>query len=374
MSVAEETLYAMALTKLNRLSLSNIHALYEELGSAKAVFEHRNDIREVMPEASDRLVEALRNMDEAVRRAEAEAEFLEKKGVRCLTMGCADYPQRLRDCVDSPILLYYCGCADLNAMRVVNIIGTRHITEYGRDICRNFIADLQRYYPDVLVVSGLAYGVDINAHRAALDCGMQTVGVLAHGLDRIYPSMHRQTAVEMVRHGGLLTEYMSGTNPDKVNFVRRNRIVAGMCDATIVVESAAKGGALITAELAESYHRDVFAFPGRVYDKYSEGCNRLIKDNRAMLIQTAEDFINAMCWQNPLEKKKEGRQMQMFPELTEDEMLVVRSLEGVEDKQVNQIVVETGLSFSRVSSMMFDLELKGVVKVLGGARYRLMNH
>ncbi len=374
MSVAEETLYAMALTKVNRLSLSNIHALYEELGSAKAVFEHRNDIRAVVPEASDRLVEVLRNADESWKRAETEAEFLEKKGVRCLTMDSADYPQRLRECADSPILLYYCGCADLNAMRVVNIVGTRHVTEYGRDICRNFIADLQRYYPDVLVVSGLAYGVDINAHRAALDCGMQTVGVLAHGLDRIYPSVHRQTAAEIVRQGGLLTEYMSMTNPDKVNFVRRNRIVAGMCDATIVVESAAKGGALITAELAESYHRDVFAFPGRVYDKYSEGCNRLIKENRAVLIQTAEDFINAMCWQNPLEKKKEVKQIQMFPELTEEERLVVKSLENVEDKQVNQIVVETGLSFSKVSSLMFDLELKGVVKVLGGARYRLMNY
>ncbi len=369
-----EELYAMALSKVRHLSLSNVHSLYAELGSAEAVFAHRKDIREVMPDASERLVNALRDTDEALKRAEAEMEFLQKKkkNVRCLTMNDEDYPQRLRDCPDAPVVLYYCGTANLNAVRVVNIIGTRHCTDYGRDICHNFITDLQRYYPDVLVVSGLAYGVDINAHRTALDCGMQTVGVLAHGLDRIYPSVHRSTAAQMVAQGGLLTEYMSGTNPDKINFVRRNRIVAGMCDATIVVESASKGGALITAELAESYHRDVFAFPGRVYDKYSEGCNNLIKSNRAVLIQTAEDFINAMCWQNTLEAAKSPTQPLLFPELTEEEMLVVKCLENVEDKQVNQIVVETGLSFGRISSILFELELKGVVKVLGGGRYRLI--
>ncbi len=363
----------MALTKVRHLSLSNIHSLYAELGSAEAVFEHRGDIRAVLPDATERLQNALMDMDEALKRAEAEMEFLEKKNVRCLTMSDDAYPLRLKECPDSPIVLYYCGSADLNVVRVVNIIGTRHCTEYGRDICRNFIADLQRYYSDVLVVSGLAYGVDINAHRTALDCGMQTVGVLAHGLDRIYPSVHRNTAAQMVSQGGLLTEYMSGTNPDKVNFVRRNRIVAGMCDATIVVESAAKGGALITAELAESYHRDVFAFPGRVYDKYSEGCNNLIKANRAVLIQTAEDFINAMCWHNPLETAKTPVQPLLFPELAKDESVVVKALEGVDDKQINQIVVETGLSFSTVSSILFELELKGVVRVLGGGRYRLIS-
>ncbi len=367
-----EELYAMALTKVRHLSLSNVHSLYAALGSAEAVFAHRHDIREVMPEASDRLVNALKDTDEALKRAETEMEFLQKKNVRCLSMNDSAYPLRLRDCPDSPVVLYYCGSADLNAVRVVNIIGTRHCTEYGRDICHHFLTDLQRYYPDVLVVSGLAYGVDINAHRTALDCGMPTVGVVAHGLDRIYPSAHRSTAAQMVAQGGLLTEYMSGTNPDKGNFVRRNRIVAGMCDATIVVESASKGGALITAELAEGYHRDVFAFPGRVYDKYSEGCNNLIKANRAVLIQTAEDFINAMNWQNPFDKTKTPTQPLLFPELSEEETLVIKSLENVDDKQVNQIVLETGLSFGRISSILFDLELKGVVRALGGGRYRLV--
>lgn len=368
-----ETLYAMALSRVPRLSLSNISMLYEQMGSAKAVYDHRYCVRDVIPDATDRLVEALGGMDEALKRAEAEMEFAQKKNVRCLTMGDADYPQRLRECPDAPIVLYYCGNADLNAVRMINIVGTRHCTEYGRDVCRGFLTDLQRYYPDTLIVSGLAYGVDICAHRAALDCGMQTVGVLAHGLDRIYPSVHRATAVNMVGQGGLLTEYMSQTNPDKLNFVRRNRIVAGMCDATVVVESATKGGALITAELAESYHRDVFAFPGRVYDRYSEGCNRLIKANRAVLIQTAEDFLEAMCWNNPLATENvKPRQQELFVELSQEERLIVSTLEGVDDKQVNQIVVETGLSFSKVSALMFELELKGVVRVLGGARYKLV--
>jgi DNA processing protein len=269
-------------------------------------------------------------------------------------------------------VLYFCGNANLNSSRIINIIGDRHCTDYGRDICTHFISDLQRHLPDTLVVSGLAYGIDINAHRAALSSGMPTVGVLAHGLDRIYPSVHRSTAANMVQQGGLLTEYMSQTTPDKLNFVRRNRIVAGMCDATIIVESAAKGGALITAELAESYHRDVFAFPGRVSDQYSEGCNHLIKSNRATLIQTADDFLTAMGWESKSDSHSAPLQQELFPALTDEETLIVQTLQNVDGKAINQIVVETGLPFSRVSPLMFELELKGVVRVLGGARYKLI--
>ena len=369
----QEILCTMALTKVRQLSLSNARLLYDEIGSAEGVFAHRHDIRDVIPDATDRLVNALADTDEAFRRAEAEMEFMRGKNVRCITLNDEAYPQRLRECDDAPLCLYYCGSADLNASKVISVIGTRHCTEYGRDICRNFIADIYRYYPNTLVVSGLAYGIDINAHRAAIDNGMPTVGVLAHGLDTIYPAMHRQTAAQMVSNGGLLTEYMSQTNPDKGNFVRRNRIVAGMCDATIVVESASKGGAIITAKLAQAYHRDVFAFPGRVYDEHSEGCNRLIKENSAALIQNAEDLLGAMCWPNTLKEKKEPQQRELFPELSAEEELIVKALTGVDDKQVNQIVIETGLSFSRVSSLMFELEIKGVVAVLGGARYRLVN-
>ena len=184
----------------------------------------------------------------------------------------------------------------MNALHIINMVGTRHATDYGTQLCTTFLRDLKTLCPDVLVVSGLAYGIDINAHRSALDNDLPTVGVLAHGLDRIYPSLHRKTAVEMLDKGGLLTEFPVGTTPDKHNFISRNRIVAGMCDATIVVESAAKGGSLITAELAESYHRDCFAFPGRVTDEYSKGCNQLIRDSKASLLLSAEDLVEAMGW------------------------------------------------------------------------------
>ena len=368
----QETIYAMALSRVARMSLSNINMLYTTLGSATAVFENRHNIRDILPDATERLCNAIKDMDEPLKRAETEMEFAQKKNIRCLTMQDADYPQRLIECPDAPIVLYFCGNANLNSSRIINIIGTRHCTEYGRDICTHFISDLQRHLPDILIVSGLAYGIDINAHRAALSSGMQTVGVLAHGLDRIYPSVHRSTAANMVQQGGLLTEYMSQTTPDKLNFVRRNRIVAGMCDATIIVESAAKGGALITAELAESYHRDVFAFPGRVSDQYSEGCNHLIKSNRATLIQTADDFLTAMGWESKSDSHSAPLQQELFPALTDEETLIVQTLQNVDDKAINQIVVETGLPFSRVSPLMFELELKGMVRVLGGARYKLI--
>lgn len=189
----------------------------------------------------------------------------------------------MRECDDAPLALFYRGNADLNTLHIINIVGTRHATPYGQDICTRFLADLSALYPDTLIVSGLAYGIDIHAHRAALQNHFKTIGVLAHGLDRIYPAEHRKTAVSMLEQGGLLTEFTSGTNPDRQNFVKRNRIVAGMSDATVVIESAAKGGALITAELAESYHRDCFAFPERCNDEYSIGCNNLIRKTRQCL-------------------------------------------------------------------------------------------
>ena len=181
---------------------------------------------------------------------------MRKNHIRCLTLNDEGYPSRLRECDDAPLALFYRGNADLNTLHIINIVGTRHATPYGQDICTRFLADLSALYPDTLIVSGLAYGIDIHAHRAALQNHFKTIGVLAHGLDRIYPAEHRKTAVSMLEQGGLLTEFTSGTNPDRQNFVKRNRIVAGMSDATVVIESAAKGGALITAELAESYHRD----------------------------------------------------------------------------------------------------------------------
>lgn len=367
-----EHLYSIALTQLKGVSTSNAKVLYEAFGSAKAIYENRNDIRSIIPDATPRMVGAMQSWDDALKRAEAELEFIGSKKMRVLCLNDDDYPQRLKECDDAPVVLFYCGNADLNKAKVVSMVGTRKCSEYGKDLCRNFVADLKRYYPDVLIVSGLAYGIDIHSHRAALANGMDTVGVLAHGLDRVYPAVHRQTAVEMVSHGGLLTEYISGTTPERGNFLSRNRIIAGMCDACIIVESASHGGSLVTAGIAQAYSRDVLTFPGRVCDEQSEGCNRLIRDNKAALIQNAEDFINAVCWKNTLAEDS-GRSMQreLFVELTDEEQLIVNCLQGFDDKPISMIVNETGLSFSRMSVLMFELELKNIVKALGGARYRL---
>lgn len=371
----QELIYSIALTKLKGLSLLNARTLYDMLGSAGAVFAHRKDISAVIPDASKRLVEALKNVDDALRIAEQEMEFAEKKNLKVLSIGCDDYPYRLRECEDAPLVLYCCGKVDLNRQHVVSIVGTRKCSEYGRELCRNFIADMKLHCPDTLIVSGLAYGVDICAHRQSLEQEMDTVAVLAHGLDSIYPHTHRQTASDMVlRGGGLLTEYTTQTRPERQNFVRRNRIVAGLSDACIVVESSVKGGSLITAELSLNYNRDVFAFPGRVYDEYSSGCNRLIRRQQATLITCADDFIDATGWQSLKTKKNNPKaiQQEIFPELTDEERLLVNALRQVDDKHVNQLAVDTNIPYARVSMILFDLEMKGIVMALGGARYRLL--
>lgn len=372
----QETICSIALTQLKGLSLLNARTLLETVGSASEVFAHRKDILSIIPDARPRLLQALSQVDDAMKVAEAEMDFIEKKRMRVFTLLDEDYPQRLRECEDAPLVLYSCGTANLNSPRIISVVGTRKCTEYGREVCNHFIADLKRYYPDILIVSGLAYGIDVCAHRAALNNGMNTVGVLAHGLDSIYPSMHRQTAVEMVqRGGGLLTEYMTNTRPEKMNFVHRNRIVAGLCDACIVVESSEKGGSLITAELALNYNRDVFAFPGRVYDESSQGCNNLIRRQQATLLTCAEDLVEAMGWHNPLANgtSKMAVQQELFPDLSEEERALVATIKGVDDKHINQIAIDANIPYSRASMILFDLEMKGIVRALGGARYRLIH-
>ena len=235
-----------------------------------------------------------------------------------------------------------------------------------------FLADLSVLCPNALIVSGLAYGIDIHAHRAALQNHFKTIGVLAHGLDRIYPAEHRKTAVSMLEQGGLLTEFTSGTNPDRQNFVKRNRIVAGMSDATVVIESAAKGGALITAELAESYHRDCFAFPGRCNDEYSIGCNNLIRKNQAVLITSAEDLVKAMGWESS-PKTEKTVQRELFPDLSEEEERIVKRLGKMpEGLQINTLVIDTNIPVNRMSALLFELEMKGVIRALAGGVYRLI--
>ena len=375
MSFSQETLYAIALTRISYFNIATCLQLYRKLGSATAIMENRNNIKDVISDASPRLVHALSDISEALHRAEAELEFDNAHAIHPLTMACDDYPERLRDCDDAPIVLFYRGNADLNQRRIVSIVGTRHCTAYGQDILTKFCQDLKELCPDVLIVSGLAYGVDICAHRNALRNSFDTIGVLAHGLDMLYPSAHRDTAKDMLSHGGLLTEFLTNTNPDKMNFVRRNRIVAGIADATIVVESAARGGSLITADIAQSYARDVFTFPGNVNSTYSEGCNNLIRDNKAALITCAEDFVKAMGWEQDNQVKEaraKGIERQLFPELTAEETRIVELLQRNNDLQLNIIAVQTGLPIGNISALLFSLELKGVIKLYAGGVYHLL--
>jgi len=372
----QELINAIALSRLNYFSLDGLVQLYQLMGSATEVVKHRFDIRSVLPDASDKLEYALKNMDDALHRAEAELQWDMEHNVQVLCMNSINYPQRLKNCADAPLVLFYRGTANLNQARVINMVGTRKCTLYGQDIIRRFVRELNELCPGVLVVSGLAYGVDINAHVNALENGMETVGVLAHGLDTLYPAAHRNTANRMVKQGGLLTEFLTLTNADKMNFVRRNRIVAGMCDATILVESARKGGGLITTGIANSYGRDVFAFPGPVTATYSEGCNNLIRDNGAQLISNAADFVNAMGWQDAAQlqqARKEGIERQMFPELSADEQRVVNELKQHNDLQINLLTVKTGLPIAKLTAVLFTLELKGVLKQMAGGTCHLMN-
>ena len=371
----DEILATMTLMRINYFSLSGLTLLYRELGSAQTIIEHHENIKEIFPDASEKLVNGLRNIDEARKRAEVELEFCQKHGIMPLTMNDERYPARLRECDDAPLMLFYRGNADLNQQYVINIVGTRRCTEYGKDMIRRFVSDLKMLCPKVLIVSGLAYGVDINAHRAALQNGYETVGVLAHGLDQIYPPRHRETAVQMISQGGLLTEFFTQTNADKVNFVRRHRIVAGMSDACILVESAERGGGLITARLSRDYNRDVFAFPGRVGDKYSEGCNNLISSNGAALLSSAQSFIDAMGWVTDVQKneaRQQGIERQLFPSLSPDETLVVDTLRQQNDMQINMLAVKTNLPIARLTALLFEMELKGIVKVLAGGVYHLL--
>ncbi len=371
----QETLYAMALTRISNFNFSTALALHNELGSATAIYEHRNDIGDVVEHCSPRLIAALKDWDEPLKRAEVELQFMQKHSIRAITLLDDDYPQRMKECQDAPIVLYYKGTADLNAMRIISIVGTRKCTPYGKDLIHRFTTELRELCPKALIVSGLAYGVDINAHREALQNGFDTVGVLAHGLDQIYPTRHRDTAKEMLQHGGLLTEYMSTTNADKVNFVRRNRIVAGISDATVVVESAAHGGSLITADIARNYGRDVFAFPGPVGAEYCAGCNGLIRDNIAALITSANDFVKAMGWQDDAILRKAeavGIERQLFPELSEEEQMIVDLLQKTNDLQANIISVKTNIPINMLTALLFQLEMKGIVKPLAGGMQHLI--
>lgn len=365
----KEQLSILALTRVRGLRAAAIGTILRTVGSASILFDNLSSIDEILPEAGPELRAALAD-PAPMETAKAELEFITEKGIKAITICDDDYPYRLSECSDAPPVIFTMGTADLNARRIVSIVGTRRATEYGKDLCSNFVSDLARELPGTLIVSGLAYGIDVCAHRTALKMGLPTVGVLAHGLDRMYPASHRSVAKEMLSEGGLLTEYMSRTEPFKGNFLQRNRIVAGLADATVVVESPSHGGSLVTASIAQSYARDCFAFPGRVNDQFSIGCNELIARNGAALISSAHDFMVAMNWDADA-KSAAPREAELFPQLSPLEQQLIDLLRHHSDGlQLNQLVIALDISVSRIMPALFELEMKNLVRAVAGGCYR----
>lgn len=372
----QELLYTMALTLALRQQSKPQRTLLQELGSATAIYENRRDLGRMFERLSEHIADELAEMEQLLPRCEQELSYAQKHHIQVLALQDEEhYPARLAQCEDAPLVLYSLGAADLNAQRVVSIVGTRRCSERGRDLCNALVRGIAEQCPDALIVSGLAYGIDVAAHRAALECGLPTVGVLAHGLDEIYPRTHRPTAVEMLKRGGLLTEFMSHTPIDKLNFLQRNRIVAGLADAIVVVESPARGGSLNTARLAGDYHREVFTFPGRPTDTISEGCNLLIRRNGATLITAASDLLADMGWERVAPQAEEAAPVQqttLFPELTPEEqgaVDVLRQADG--DVSMTDLANALGIAIYKVTPLMLALEMKGVIKVLPGNRCHL---
>ena len=373
--MSSELVNTAILARLSFYHLNVMVELYRRMGSATAIIEQRDELSQLFPGLPRRVFDDLRDIDGMRQRAEEELAYDEAHGIRVVCLNDDNYPKRLKQCPDAPLMLFYKGTANLDSRHVISIVGTRRNTRYGEDLIRHFVADLRVLCPDVLIVSGLAYGIDVLAHRNALANGMDTVAVLAQGLDTLYPPSHRDTANEMVRHGGLITEYMTHTKIEKLNFVRRNRITAGLCDATILVESAEKGGGLITTRIAREYHRDVFAFPGPVNAPASVGCNNLIRDCGAGLITSAEDFVNAMGWQDEqvLERaRQDGIARDLFPSLTADEQKVVALLRQNNDLRSDTISTQLRLPIGATIALLLQLEMKGVVKAYAGGTYHLL--
>jgi len=362
-----DLLYQLALGLVPHIGFVHAKTLVEHFGTAAAIFKARPTQLERVDGIGAVRAAAIHQFT-GFEEAEKEIAFIEKYKIRPLFLTDPDYPQRLLHCYDAPTLLFYRGVANLNAARIIAIIGTRSNTDYGRYITEKIVRELTE--KEVLIVSGLAFGIDALAHKAAIRNNLPTVGVLGHGLDTIYPSQHSQLARDMIKQGGgLLTEFSSNTKPDKHNFPARNRIVAGMSDATIVVETGIKGGSMITAELANSYNKDVFAWPGKVTDPQSAGCNYLIRSNKAMLLSDTQELIDIMGWADI--HRQPLVQQDLFVELGADEQKLAHIIAQNETVHIDELNMHSGLSSSTIAAAILNMELQGLVQCLPGKRYKL---
>lgn len=360
----EELFYLLALQKVEGVGDIVAKKLLSHCGSAEEVFKQKaSKISSI--DGIGTIISRNLSDKSVFRMAEAELKFIIDHQIQAVSFDHRDYPDKLRHCTDGPILLFTSGSFNLKHRKLISIVGTRQVTSYGADFCRTLIADLAPLEP--VIVSGFAYGVDIVAHHAAIDNNLQTIGVLAHGLNQRYPRPHKKYAAALEKNGGFITEFWSTTNPEKENFVKRNRIVAGMSEATIVIESADKGGSLITANIASDYNRDVFAVPGRATDKYSQGCNNLIKTQKAHLLTSAADLVYILNWQ--LKSDLKPIQKQLFVDLDENEQKVYQYLVEKGKQLIDIIALECGFPVFKISSLLLNMELKGVVRPLPGKQF-----
>jgi DNA processing protein len=363
-----DLIYQISLSLVPNIGDVHAKALLNYFGDAQSIFKAGKKELEDIEGIGTVRAKSIKDFTN-FKLAEDEAAFIEKYKISALFINNKNYPQRLLNCYDSPIILYYRGTANLNAQKIISIVGTRNNHEYGKSVCEKIITDLSGQ--DILIVSGLAFGIDSIAHKSALKNNLKTVGILAHGLDRIYPSQNKLLAKQMIEEGGgLLTDFKSGTKPDKQNFPKRNRIVAGMSDAVVVIESGLKGGSLITAELANGYNKDVFAIPGRISDAKNEGCNYLIKNNKAALITSADDLLENMQWKE--KKVSAKKQRELFIELSTDEKIIINILQQQPQVHIDEIYVKSGLNSSSVAAALLTLEMQGVVSSMPGKMYNIL--
>lgn len=368
MKAEDELVYRIALTLIPGVGDITAKKLIAYCGGVEPIFNRKKNHLIAIPDVGPILAKAILEQD-VLKRAEEEVNFIVKNDVTPIFYLDANYPRRLKDCEDGPVMLYTQGNTDFNNLRVLSIIGTRKNTDYGKKITEQIVEQLAPV--NCLVVSGLAYGIDVIAHRAALKHGLPTVGIVAHGLDSVYPAAHKNYVERMKEKGGWATDFVSGTFPDRMHFPRRNRIIAGLADATLVIEAAEKSGTLITADLAHGYNRDVFAVPGNIGQEFSTGCNKLIRENKAALVTSASDLITMLGWQTD-EKKAKNIQPALFVDLNPEEQLLVDVLKESGLTPIDEIGFKSGLPPSKCSSLLFTLEFKGVVRALPGKVFELV--
>ncbi|GGK68337.1 DNA-processing protein DprA [Rufibacter glacialis] len=374
--MSNELLYQVALPLIPHVGGGTARTLVKHFGSAEAVFAAAPEKLRKTPRIGEVITKSiLQSRINALRQAEEVMQRAEKEEVQLLPFTHADYPQRLQHVPDAPLLLYYKGTADLNALKVVSIVGTRKSTDYGRQVTEQIVQGLVQH--EVLVVSGLAFGIDILAHKAALKHGLPTVGVMANSVETVYPTAHQRDAENMLRHGGLLSEFPFGTKPDAPRFPSRNRIIAGMADCTIVVESTSKGGSLISADIAHSYDREVMAVPGPITSETSQGCNQLIRSLKAVPYTKPKDLEELLNWDKALAPRSLSKPVQAAPTLSlssfpEEEQIILRALQQAGPLHIDVLCRHTRFNISQVSSLLFTLEMSGWVKALPGKQYLLV--